>query len=197
MKSLKKKFIFVLGCILILGAVLAACGNQEAAEASPTATNTATLPPSPADTAVPTLTLTATQTATPEPTATLQPTDTPTTTPTPEATATADDSTTTPSDFPLPIPTGNPAAEWNGMPIMPQAIAGEGNDESYAFIVEASPNEIQTFYEQELSKLGWSLLGVGEGETGAILMVFQNGAEVASISILTVDSSTQYVFLVK
>lgn len=100
-------------------------------------------------------------------------------------------------DFLLPLPTEKPASEWNGIPIMPQAIAGEGDSKSYAFTVEATAVEVQSFYEKELGKLGWSLLGAGEGDTGVVLLIFQKGTEVASVSILTVNPSTLYVFLVK
>ncbi|MCB9422622.1 MAG: hypothetical protein H6667_22660 [Ardenticatenaceae bacterium] len=101
------------------------------------------------------------------------------------------------ADFLLPIPTGKPAAEWNGLPIMPQAIAGDEGEGSYYFTVEATAEEVEAFYEDEMQQLGWSLLGVGEGETGALLVIFQKESEVASISILLFNESTSYVFLVR
>ena len=61
----------------------------------------------------------------------------------------------------------------------------------------ATPEEVQAFYEAEMSQLGWSMLGAGAGDTGAVLMIFQKGAEIASISILTVNPTTTYVFMVK
>lgn len=114
-----------------------------------------------------------------------------------ESLAIDDDTTESNSDFPLPMPSGQPDSIWNDLPIMPQAIAGEGDDESYYFTVEASANEVQNFYENEMSKLNWSLLGVGEGKNGALLLIFQKDQEVASISIFTLDDNTMYVFLVK
>lgn len=101
------------------------------------------------------------------------------------------------SDFILPLPTGDPLAEWNGLPIMPQAIVGEESEGSYAFTVAASEDEVQQFYAQEMAALGWDGLATGEGETGAILIIFQMEDEVASVSILTVDENTLYVLLVK
>lgn len=101
------------------------------------------------------------------------------------------------ADFPLPIPTGEPAVEWSGLPIMPQAIAGDEGEGSYYFTVEATFEEVETFYESEMQPLGWNLLGVGEGENGALLMIFQKEDAVASISILLLNESTVYVFLVK
>ncbi|MCZ7672581.1 MAG: hypothetical protein M5U34_38365 [Chloroflexi bacterium] len=54
-----------------------------------------------------------------------------------------------------------------------RAIAGEGDSGGYSFIIEATKDEIQSFYENELSNAGWEFLATGEGETGAIFMVFQ------------------------
>ena len=101
------------------------------------------------------------------------------------------------ADFPLPIPTGKPAVEWNGLPIMPQARAGDEGEGSYYFTAEVTVEEVETFYESEMQQLGWSLLGVGEGENGTLLLIFQKGGAVASVSILLLNESTVYVFLVK
>jgi hypothetical protein len=111
----------------------------------------------------------------------------------PTATATA----AATSSFPLPIPTGAPAAEWQGIPIMTQAIAGSDNGDSYAFTIATSKEEVRQFYEGAMAGIGWSLLSVGEGANGALLMIFQQEGGVASVSIFTLDSSTTYVFLVK
>ncbi len=101
------------------------------------------------------------------------------------------------ADFPLPIPVGKPASEWEGIAIMPQAIAGEGDSGGYSFIIEATKDEIQSFYENELSNAGWEFLATGEGETGAIFMVFQKGDEAASVSIIPVNDHIMYVMIVK
>lgn len=101
------------------------------------------------------------------------------------------------ADIPLPMPTGKPAVEWNGLPIMPQAIAGDEGEGSYYFTVEETVEEVETFYENEMQLSGWNLLGVGEGENGALVMVFQKEDAVASVSIFLLNESTLYVLLVK
>lgn len=101
------------------------------------------------------------------------------------------------ADFPLPIPSGEPATEWNELPIMPDALAGDGDDEAYAFIVAATQTAVQFFYEEQMEPLGWALLGVGEAETGALLLIFQKGEAAASVSVFALDEQTSYVFLVK
>ena len=101
------------------------------------------------------------------------------------------------ADFPLPLPVGKPASEWQGIAIMPQAIAGDGDNGGYSFIIEATEDEIQSFYETELSNAGWEFLATGEGETGAIFMVFQKSDAAASVSIIPVNDNIMYVMIVK
>lgn len=101
------------------------------------------------------------------------------------------------ADFPLTIPVGEPASEWQGIAIMPQAIAGEGDSGGYSFIIEATADEIQSFYENALSNAGWEFLATGDGTTGALLMIFQKGDEVASVSIIPVNDNINYVLIVK
>jgi hypothetical protein len=115
-----------------------------------------------------------------------------------EATAPVPTSTSeTVSDFPLPIPSGAPAAEWEGIPIMPQATAGADNNGSYSFIIDTTQTAVQQFYEEAMSNEGWSLLSIGEGANGALLLIFQQQAGVATVSIFSLDSDTVYIFLVK
>lgn len=53
-------------------------------------------------------------------------------------------------------PQGTPVQEWRGVPVMPQAIAGQEFGDSYSFKVNATVQEIQDYYDQELTALGWS-----------------------------------------
>jgi hypothetical protein len=144
--------------------------------------------PKPTETPIPTETSLPTTTYTPEPTIT------PTSTNTPEPTILP---TETPSAPGLPTPSGKPSSEWEGIPIMPSAIAGEGDGSGYSFTVNATPEEIQYFYEQELGKLGWSLLASGQGATEAILLIFMKDTATCSVSIFPLPDGTMYVMLVK
>lgn len=169
----------------------------------PTATDTPT--PEPTDTATPTETPTSTPTSTPEPT------ETPTSTPTPTIAPTSVPATAAPaetpesggsgdpSDFPLPLPTGAPAAEWNGIPIMPQATAGEQGDGSYYFITGASVQTISSYYQSQMINLGWDLLATSVGQNDAVILIFQDFStgETASVAVFTVDANTRYVLLVR
>lgn len=130
-------------------------------------------------------------TETPTPTETSSPTSTstPTETPLPP--------TETPSAPALPMPSGKPSSEWEGVPIMPNAIAGEGDNKGYSFTINASPDAIQKFYEKELGKLGWTLLASGQGKTSSTLLIFIKDTSTLSVSIIPQPDGIMYVLLVK
>jgi hypothetical protein len=137
----------------------------------------------------PTETPTSTKTSLPTSTNTPEPTNTPTQTPIP--------STETSSVPVLPMPSGKPSADWEGIPVMPNAIAGEGDSTGYSFTIDASSGEIQKFYEVELAKLGWNMFASGQGTTNAILLIFMKDASTLSVSIIPQPDGIMYVLLVK
>ena len=54
--------------------------------------------------------------------------------------------------------TDKPLADWNGIPIMPQAIYGQRvNNGMYTFKVPEGSDTIETFYSDTLRSLGWNL----------------------------------------
>jgi len=117
----------------------------------------------------------------PTPTATFTPS--PTETPLPTATKTLPPPTPTEDFLAALAPVGDPASEWNGIPVMPGAIAGEGDDDGYTFTIQSTAEEIQAFYERELAKQGITLLAVGDGQNGSILLIFMKDLETVSVSI--------------
>ncbi len=135
----------------------------------------------------------------PRPTETAVPTETslPTSTSTPESTNTPVVSTETPSAFVLPMPSGKPLSEWEGIPVMPNAIAGEGDSGGYSFTINASPDEIQRFYEKELGSLGWNMFASGQGSTDAVMLIFMKDAGTLSVSVIPQPDGSMYVLLVK
>lgn len=94
------------------------------------------------------------------------------------------------------LPTGKPVSEWNGVPIMPSALKGDGDAESYRFKTAASREQIQAFYQTELPKLGWEMLGSQAGSYGAVLLIFTAEEETITISILPYED-TFIVMIVK
>jgi hypothetical protein len=114
-------------------------------------------------------------TPTPTQTATLMPTDTSTPIPTPTQTNTPQPPTETSDPISALLPSGIPEKEWKGIPIMPGAINGGGDNESYRFTIEAPVEEVQAYYEKELAKLGWDLMVAGSGDTDSVMLIFNNG----------------------
>jgi hypothetical protein len=74
------------------------------------------------------------------------------------------------------LPSGTPLAEWNGIPVMPGAIGGEALDGGYQFTTAADLDAITSFYQTELSNLGFELtLNVDETAGYAILEFQKEG----------------------
>ncbi len=144
-------------------------------------------------------TLAPTPTTTPIPTATDLPTTTSTPAPTitPTLTATAISPTETPTEPALTMPTGKPATSWEGFPIMPKAIAGDGDSKGYTFTIQATSDEIQDFYAKAMAKLGWTMFATGKGTTETILLIFMKDTATASVSIIPQADGTMYVLIVK
>jgi len=81
-------------------------------------------------------------------------------------------------------PSGTPAEEWNGIPIMPQATAGEEFGETtYSFTAPVTATDVQTFYSQNMEELGWtSAFSFPVSEDGGILS-FQKDDDFVIITI--------------
>jgi hypothetical protein len=96
--------------------------------------------------------------------------------------------TVTPTLFPLP-PTETravqPISEWNGIPIMPGAIAGEGDEEGYVFTIKATPQQVQEYYQLELRNRGWQLFSQ-DASGSSLMLVFMDSASAAlTVNILS------------
>jgi len=122
----------------------------------------------------------------------------PTSTVTPTQTFTAIPVLTTtlpPTSAPLPptatpdvvsglIPEGQPDSEWKGIPIMPGAIAGDGDEEGYVFTIKSTPQQVQEYYQLELGKLGWQLFATGDGDPSRMLMFMDVASTTLTVSII-------------
>jgi hypothetical protein len=82
------------------------------------------------------------------------------------------------------IPEGQPASDWNGIPIMPGAVAGEGDEESYVFTIKATPQQVADYYEAELATLGWQPFGTDNKEASLMLLFMDKNSATLTINII-------------
>jgi hypothetical protein len=166
--------------ILLSVIVLAACNSfQPQPTTTPTPTNTSTS----------SATLTQTPSLSPTPTVTPRPSKTPKPTKTPAP------PTLTPNAYGFVLPVGKPAAEWKGIPVMPNAIAGEESTGSYSYTVKNSVAAVQKFYIRELPKIGWTLFASGVSESGNALDMYTKDNEMLSISVILADEKENLVLV--
>lgn len=84
-------------------------------------------------------------------------------------------------------PQGTPAAEWNGIPIMPQATAGQEFDAAnYSFKYAGAAQEAVDFYADALGKGGWSPMVTTKDPQGALL-VYSLDDRFLTITVTAVD----------
>lgn len=89
-------------------------------------------------------------------------------------------------------PQGTPVAEWNGIPIMEQATAGEEVDATtYSFKFTGTTQEAVDFYNEQMVNLGWtsSVPSVPANEAGAFLN-FQKDDQGLIIIVYTAGTNT-------
>lgn len=93
-------------------------------------------------------------------------------------------------------PQGTPVSEWNGIPIMSQATAGQdftdttADIKTYSFKVDATVKEASDFYEQELPKLGWDTSGFNmPGNDTMAVLVYQKDNDILTVTITDTNGS--------
>ena len=88
-------------------------------------------------------------------------------------------------------PQGEPVKEWNGVPIMTQATAGQEHDKSnYSFKFTGTAKEASDFYSAEMVKLGWSSMFSMPGDVNGAILAFQKDSKVMTVTIVTTDNET-------
>jgi hypothetical protein len=88
-------------------------------------------------------------------------------------------------------PEGTPVSEWQGIPVMPQATAGQEFAESsiYSYKANASVKEVQDFYKTELEKQGWSSFFNLPADANGSVQVYQKEGNILTITIVEKDGS--------
>jgi hypothetical protein len=72
------------------------------------------------------------------------------------------------------------SSDWQGIPIMPGALAGEGDEDGYVFTIRSAIEQVRAFYEAELPKLGWKSIPTEDAST----MMFIRDDEALAISLM-------------
>jgi hypothetical protein len=92
-------------------------------------------------------------------------------------------------------PQGAPLSEWNGIPIIPSATAGEETSGLYSFKANATTEEVVNYYKDELAKLGWSeVFNFPDTGSGALL-TYEKDNHVAAITVTKVSDNVSLVFV--
>jgi hypothetical protein len=88
-------------------------------------------------------------------------------------------------------PQGEPVSEWNGIPVMPQATAGQefADSNTYSFKADATVKDATDFYDAEMDKLGWSSTFNLPGDENGAALVFSKDSHIATITITSSDGS--------
>lgn len=91
-------------------------------------------------------------------------------------------------------PQGEPLAEWNGIPIMPAATAGEESTGMYSYKADASVAEVFDYYKAEMAAEGWTeFFALPDTGSGALL-TYQKDNAFVTITI-TADGEGSLVWL--
>lgn len=91
-------------------------------------------------------------------------------------------------------PQSPPLSEWKGIPIMPQASAGEESDGMYVFKTGATSQEIQDFYNTQLPSLGWETT-VSLPLEGTAILLYSKGNQVLSVTIMPTEGEETIVMI--
>jgi hypothetical protein len=93
-------------------------------------------------------------------------------------------------------PQGTPAVEWNGIPIMPQATAGQEFDSgNYSFRFNGAVKDAVDFYNNALVNAGWSTLMTMPGDEQGGLLVFQKEDGILTVTVTNMNDGSIVVLL--
>lgn len=89
-------------------------------------------------------------------------------------------------------PQGAPVQTWKDIPVMPQATAGQEFTESnmYSFKVNATAKEIEDFYVQKLTPLGWKQPFGTTSQGDTAILFFQKESTSLTVTIMSSNGST-------
>jgi hypothetical protein len=88
-------------------------------------------------------------------------------------------------------PQGTPVSEWNGIPIMSQATAGQEftDTHTYSFKATATVKDAQDFYSTQLQKLGWSSSFSMPSVGNVSVQAYQKDSNALTVTIMDQNGS--------
>ena len=92
-------------------------------------------------------------------------------------------------------PQGAPVSEWNGIPVLPSATAGEETTGLYSYKADSTVDDAINYYKDEMVKLGWSEFFVMPDTGSGALLSYQKDDNVSTITITSTEDGVVLVFL--
>ena len=88
-------------------------------------------------------------------------------------------------------PVGKPVSDWNGIPIFPQASAGqEYNKNTYGFLTDSKVVDVHDYYQEKLKSLGWTSV-----TDTSNLIIAQKDKNVLEMNIVPGNSGTTVILI--
>ena len=88
-------------------------------------------------------------------------------------------------------PQGTPVESWNDIPIMPEATSGQEFDEkTYSFKTDATVQEVQNYYSEQLPGLGWNQTFNAPADANGGVSVYSKGSNILTLTITAMEGST-------
>lgn len=84
-------------------------------------------------------------------------------------------------------PTNPPLTEWNGIPVMPEAIAGDEQQGLYGYTIKVEVKAVLDFYTEKLPALGWSETFAVPESSGTAILLYEKGSQMLSVTVTTVN----------
>ena len=84
-------------------------------------------------------------------------------------------------------PQNPPLSEWNGIPVMPGAIAGDESPGLYGYTIQVDVKAVEEFYAQQLPALGWAETFSMPSSSGLAVLLYQKGNQILTVTITTLE----------
>lgn len=91
-------------------------------------------------------------------------------------------------------PKSPPLSEWNGIPVMPQASAGDETEGVYVYRITATSEEIQDYYKTKMADLGWES-SFSLPVAGTAMLIYTKGEQVLTVTIMPSEGGDMLVML--